>query len=273
MGLLHILPKIGRLALRDGRCWTQFQRRRPGLSSALRWPGFALAILMLGAWPAAAEEEQDLFLIVDRTDRAVEIFFSAGAETLSPLLGPAADGLAARDGAVDVGSFQNGTFDLGDALFADVATALNGTPLVFEAMSVMFHPEDLGLPFATPLDGLMSIEVCSALPSDTPVRLETLTAYAGYIAYTDAPGGALSLHLPETGREALRVSLTQFRNGRFVGTYEREVADGGVLDVPGPSPVQGAFLSKTLVALAALLNVIALGCATVIDRRARPSLA
>lgn len=68
----------------------------------------------------------DLTLMVDRSERGVEMFVKFDTERTEAILAQHPDGFVAADGRVDIGPFRDGTADHGDALWAGVTTQVNG---------------------------------------------------------------------------------------------------------------------------------------------------
>lgn len=198
-------------------------------SSAIRvLAQFVLALVVSANTVAAAA---DLDIVVDRQSDSIEFFMSTRADRFVSIFDFSPELLAGRTDTVDFAPFREGTWDIGDALLSKAPAALDGSPIVFEAMSLMVHPLDLAFPIPTPLDALLAISVCAVEPPEEPPTLEELQGYVGFIAYVEDTKGVLTLQLPKTGRAPLRVSIREFKDGVPRGHYEVTVPDGGIVEM------------------------------------------
>ncbi|MEM9811452.1 MAG: hypothetical protein AAF913_02185 [Pseudomonadota bacterium] len=211
-----------------------------------------LLLLALAATPAGAT---DVELLVDRLPTGISIYMRMPAGEVEPVLGRNGDELL-TDGRVDYAAMRDGTFEAADRLFARVDTEVAGTPVVFEALSLMVHQPDTNIPFSSPFDADMAIAVCNA-PTDETVTLADLDLMAGFYAHRVDSMAEIALDLPETGRPAIDVSVIEFVEGAEVRRSEHTLDDGARLVLP-PAP---EALPKTAIAaigsIAALLFAVA----------------
>ncbi|MEM1429744.1 MAG: hypothetical protein AAGG09_09820 [Pseudomonadota bacterium] len=215
----------------------------------------ALAAALL-ATPAVADD--DVILVVDRTPLAIEVYFAMRADEMLALFDLPPERLASPDGTVDFEGLRLGTYDLGDEMFAKVSADVDGQPLLFEAMSLMVHPEESALPLVTPFDGLVAIGVCTVPSPEVPLGLDDLRAYAGYIAYTDTPDGPFTLTLPETGRAPLEILVRDHARGEPGAVYRTSLADGAPLALGAPEPRRDDWLLIALISVASAMGAAAI---------------
>lgn len=211
---------------------------------------------------AVAREQmtlEQMTLVIDRSDTYVEVFLSLKAQALDAVFTLPPSALADDTGAVIFDSIrEDGSFDIGDEMFARVSARIGAESAEFEAMSLMLHPLEAPLRLDTPLDGLIAIEVCTVPAEELPGTLHDLQAYAGFIAYTDNTHGALRLDLPKTGRGDLEVEIRDFSGGERVGTRTVVVTDGGsILMDPSSYKIAGALQFIWILLPASLGLVIA----------------
>ncbi|MEM6546291.1 MAG: hypothetical protein AAF713_00945 [Pseudomonadota bacterium] len=196
--------------------------------------------------------------IVDRHPDRIELYFATRADNFVSAFGLLPEQLTGSSGTVNFAELRNGTFDIGDAMFSSVQPSLDGDPLAFEAMSLMVHPTEDAPQVQTPLEAFIAMGVCAVdAPSQAPL-LSDLQGYAGYIAYAEDPYGALTLSLPETGREDLKLTVLDFRKGEPVASHQISVADGGEIDI---APLPGGFAYGHLLGL--FLVLLAAGGGTI----------
>ena len=169
----------------------------------------APAIFALSAMPAFAA---DLSLIVDRSDRGVELFVKFDTENTETLLAPYPEGFLANDGRVDIGPFRDGTADHGDALWAQVQTHVGGSEAMVEAMSMMVHPDELPVDFNDPIDGWIAMAVCNVTDPDARFDIGVLSTYAGFIAWDVEGHDEVSIAFPS----ALEIDVVEFLEGRKI---------------------------------------------------------
>ncbi|NRB01251.1 MAG: hypothetical protein HRU32_15820 [Rhodobacteraceae bacterium] len=186
----------------------------------------------------------DVDVVVQRTDRAIEVYFAMPANTLVTAFGLDPAHLARPDGTVPFDELRLGTWDIGDAALEDVETMVGGAPAVFEAMSLMAHPANAALPMMTPLEAMISIEVCSIPTPEVPLTLDDLRVYVGYIAYVDDPTARLTFELPSDINQDLSVDIRDFTahapNAAYVDTASR----GDPISIAAVSePVQASIAS------------------------------
>jgi hypothetical protein len=173
----------------------------------------ALCGALIGAVPAGAE---GISVVVSRGDASVELFVGMPARTAVDAFGLPPHLLEQPDGTVDFTGFSQGTWDMGDALFAGVTTTIGDTDVQFEGMSVMVHLTDQRLPLETPLDGLTAISVCGVEPPAEPQTLDDLYLYAGLIGYTPDPQAVLQLHLPQDRQDTIEVRVRDYQQGQLM---------------------------------------------------------
>lgn len=190
-----------------------------------------LSIMAAAVLAAPALAEPSLRLIVHQMDESVEIYASLKAEDLPWLLDAEPSGLAAPDGRVYYGELrQNGTFLFGDDMIADIDFAVDGKDALFEAMSVMVHPDDSTLPFETPVDGIMAMSVCLVPDPAVPPQIDELRLYAGIVAYPVAGLSEVTMTLPHT--ETVSVDMVTYVDGVKSGERTVELAPGQPLIFP-----------------------------------------
>ncbi|MCH2076836.1 MAG: hypothetical protein MK180_08100 [Rhodobacteraceae bacterium] len=179
-------------------------------------------ILALAALPATAA---DLSLIVDRSDRGVELFIKFDTEKTEDLLAPYPDGFLADDGRVDIGPFRDGTADHGDALWSAVKTQIGAEQPLVEAMSMMVHPDELPVNFNDPIDGWIAMAVCNVTDPDARFDLGVLSTYAGFIAWDVAGHEEVSLQFPA----AMEIEVVEFLEGRKIDARTVALAENEAL--------------------------------------------
>ncbi len=223
-----------------------------------------LALAITCSLGVSAAQADDMTLVIERGNDAIEFYFALGADVMVETFGLPQNRLAGPNGTVEFDSLREGTFDMGDELFAGVEAQIGETPALFEAMSLMVHPETDALPLETPLDGMIAIAVCTAPTPATPPGLDELRAYAGYIAYTDTPQAPLSLKVPAIGRDDLTVHIRDHTRGMLTSGQTVSWTDGAVLLAePGRRPraydAIVAFAGVALLVAAGLALALRLG--------------
>lgn len=178
-------------------------------------------------------------LIVDRRAESISLFLSLPAQDLKPVFGTGADALLGADGTVDIDGLYEGTFDLADRIFAPVQTTIGGTPVAFEALSMMVHDPEALPPFQTPWDGETSIAVCTSPETVDKMGLETLQAYLGFFAWKVNGLAALDIVFPQTGTGPVEIEIRDFWNMQHTGTRTETIGDGQAITL---KPGQGARL-------------------------------
>ena len=161
---------------------------------------------------AAPVTAADLSLIVDRSDRGVEMFVKLATAQTEDLLAPFPAHFLADDGQVDIGPFRDGTYEEGDELWAQVRTVIGGKEAEVEAMSMMVHPDNLPVAFNDPVDGLIAMAVCTVTDPDARFAVEELSTYAGFIAWDVAGHDRVQISFPT----AMDVEVTEFFEGREI---------------------------------------------------------
>jgi hypothetical protein len=223
----------------------------------------ALALLPLGA--AAS----DVTMVIERGPTTVEVFLGMPAEGLVDYFGLPPERLEDETGEVAFEPLRLGTWTIGDDVFAGVEARIGGAPASYEAMSLMVHPEDQKLPLYNSFDGMMAIAVCSVEPPENPT-LDRLYSYVGYIAYPGDPNGALQFTLPETGRDALRFEIRDFREGALLAETQVTVPDGGTLAL-APAPPKRWFEDRLdTLALSLFVALATIGFGAYAALRQRP---
>ena len=215
----------------------------------------ALIVSLLFATPALSA---DVEIVVDRSEKGIELFLSLPAADAQNVLGADLSQLDGLTTGVDFSVLQNGTWTQGDVLWGNVKTEVNGAPVTFEAMSMMVHPADQSLPFFDPIDALTAISVCGVpIPEENPA-IEEMHLYAGFIAYPTDGTGTLRLDLGN-------LSLTQVTIRDFDGDVFQEstltLDPGAILTLAAPThPGQMRTILMGIVALS-LVTSLGLGAA------------
>ncbi|MEL6551064.1 MAG: hypothetical protein AAFQ54_12545 [Pseudomonadota bacterium] len=168
-----------------------------------------LALFLSTSLPASAA---DLTLLVDRTERGVEMFVKFETLETEALLAPLPAGFLDAEGLVDIAPFREGTYIYGDELWADIETVIGGEIALVEAMSLMVHPDSLPVDFDDPIDGWIAMAVCNVTDPNARFELGELSTYAGFIAWDVEGRAPLSLTFP---RE-MEVEMTEFLEGREI---------------------------------------------------------
>lgn len=222
---------------------------------------------LLALAPPLTASASDVTLVVERGPDTVEIFLGLPAEGLVDYFGLPPERLEDETGEVAFEPLRLGTWAIGDDVFAGVEATIGGAPAIYEAMSLMVHPEDQKLPLWNSFDGMTAIAVCSVEPPENPT-LDRLYSYVGYIAYPAAPDGALTFRLPETGRAALRFEIRDFRDGQLLRESQETVPDGGTLTLAAAPPRPWLEGQRDALALSALLLFVAAAAGLYAARRA-----
>ena len=212
----------------------------------------------------------DITLVVDRQPNAIELYLTMSAHLISTTFNVPDRIIAEADGTVDFEPLRMGTFDIGDALFEGVSQELGGEPVFFEAMSLMVHPKKNALPLETPLDGMISIAVCTVTPPNEPIMLHDLQLYGGYIAYVDRPMDALAISFPMLGKEALTVETRDYSGGRLNKVEQRSLSAQAPSILIAPDMIDRIKGEWIAISLAFLINVSAVAlAATLLSSRFR----
>ncbi|MEM6895869.1 MAG: hypothetical protein AAF576_00720 [Pseudomonadota bacterium] len=176
----------------------------------------------MAASPAAAA---DLSLIVDRSERGVELFIKLPTDKTEDLLAPFPDQFLDAAGLVDIGPFREGTADHGDALWTDVSMDVGGQTSLVEAMSMMVHPDSIPVSFEDPIDGWIAMAVCNVTDPDARFDIGVLSTYAGFIAWDVAGYDQVSITFPA----AMEIDVKEFVEGREIGSFTVALAEGDTL--------------------------------------------
>ncbi|MEL7097870.1 MAG: hypothetical protein AAGM84_03490 [Pseudomonadota bacterium] len=153
----------------------------------------SLAAGLASVLPAASAE---LTVIVNRSDAGTEVYLSAPAPDLFTLTATSPDVVPGGGGAVDIAAFSQGTWEIGDALFANSRLEIGGAAAPLEAMSFMLHAASEAMPMDTPLDALMAIELCNVAEPGQTQDWDALVGYVGYFTPRVAAGDTITLDLP-----------------------------------------------------------------------------
>ncbi|MEM6727866.1 MAG: hypothetical protein AAF618_05145 [Pseudomonadota bacterium] len=187
----------------------------------MRKAALATCLIALASTAGAA----DMSVMVDRSERGVEIFIKLDTERTEELLAPFPDDFVGGDGLVDIGPFRDGTADHGDALWQAVETRIEGTASTVEAMSMMVHPDSLPVDFDDPIDGWIAMAVCNVTDPDARFGLDVLSTYAGFIAWDVEGHGEVEIAFPT----AMEVEVTEFLEGREISSAVLQVSDAAPL--------------------------------------------
>ncbi|MEO0772637.1 MAG: hypothetical protein AAFZ04_05580 [Pseudomonadota bacterium] len=199
------------------------------------------AIIGLAASAAWAEAPDELTLIVNRDEDSATYYLSMPADLIAPVLASDPALLFSDNGRVPIEEFRRvGSFDLADDIFDNITGSQGGDAFAFEAMSMMVHPTDTPLPFEAPWDAYTAIAVCTVQYDPDKLVPGLLQTYYG--GFTDQISGdaPLSLHFPETGRDALEIVVHRYESGRLMGTDVQVLDDGGSLMIETGKTVAGS---------------------------------
>lgn len=156
--------------------------------------GASLIVLLL-ATSVAADTTR---VIINRNETTATLYVSAPLEHASHLV-------SARNAQIGVAKTAK--------LSPLKANGPNGK-IVFEPMSVVFHPETSSVPFETPWDASLASSICTEPNLDQIAHPETLYVYAGYVAHGIDGLAGFSVELPGAAPEII---LADFAEGRAVG--------------------------------------------------------
>lgn len=217
-----------------------------------------LAVLgLVGATASSGMAEAHVDMIVMHTDEAVELYVSMPTDLAVAHFGIAADDLTDARGFADFKGFYEGTFEQGDKLWSVVDTKINGTPIAFEAMSMMVHPTESALPFRTPIEAMISIQVCGVEATD--VTLSDTQTYLGLIAFTEQAGDTMTfdtLPLPA----GTRVNVQTFQDHQFVSRESVLTEPGTKLQITAQSQsIANKFPAGTVTAIMIFCCVAGIG--------------
>ncbi len=218
------------------------------------WRLVLILALAIRALPAQAERFD---IVVSQRRDSIELYVALPATDLVDVVGGAPGLLADRDERIDLPSFQTGTYDLADALFAGVAMRADGRPIRMEAMSMMLHPAATPLPLLSPLDGMIAMSVCGVPLPEVPPSLAALTAYVGLIAQIDGPVRRLGITLPGTEAAGRRVWIVTHGMGGGTRRSVARVSGDGRLTLAGPwGPPRGAIVPAAGLAAAGATGLL-----------------
>lgn len=215
------------------------------------------ASLVLFAQSAWAD---DISLVLHRMVGGTEIYLSGDAETILSVFDVAEDVVPATNGFIDFDAFAHGTWTIGDTLMEKAAVTVNGAPTDFEAMSFMLHPNSDPMPLRTPLDGMIAIGVCNAVPEEAQLSLSDLRAYVGYFAQVDTTESAVNINLPATATTPLSIQIYDFGPDGHREAYSLYLKPGDSIELAiSPMPVATASLFSWGAGLGFLTLSIAFG--------------
>lgn len=204
-----------------------------------------LALFCASPKTASAEE---VTLVINRVDGATELFFSARADVLFDVFDTPATVLTGDTELIDFGDLRNGTFGIGDALLKTTDFRIDGAPAGFEAMSLMVHPLDDKLPMTTPLEGLISIGVCTGPPAGTMFQINELHGYVGYFTDIDSRAMPIQLTFPAHSGQITEISVHDFVGGSRGVSYTATLDATGTVTLTPQSPWPFWHLFLALVA-------------------------
>ncbi|MEO0387268.1 MAG: hypothetical protein AAF281_07025 [Pseudomonadota bacterium] len=224
------------------------------------------AILTAAFWcvATAAAAAPGVTVMLDRTEEAMGLYLRMPATAAEPLFGRAPEGMTVG-GIIDIDAMREGTYEAGDAMFADVATTTQAGAIVFEALSVAVNRPTAAIPFEFPIDGDMAIAVCLVPDPGEALTFADVDLFAGFYAYPTDGYAALAVRFPETGRDTLTVTVREFRDGDLIDVRSVALADGGTLDFAAPRRAPGAIWVLSLL----FGTVMAGGLAQRVVRRRR----
>ncbi|MEM7243038.1 MAG: hypothetical protein AAF429_12710 [Pseudomonadota bacterium] len=185
-------------------------------------------------------------LIVNRGAAELELYFHMAGDQLEPIFGVDPNGLISENDHVTYQGFLEGTFDEADKFIERIEAKISGNPLPLEAMSMMLHPRDFIVPFATPFDATLAIGVCNAETPTEPPHLSELNVYSGFYAYQVDGFGNVEIQLPKTGRDILALEIKEFVNGAYQNTRTVMLNDNQMLELPAISVGFRGWLSALL---------------------------
>ncbi|MEM8591728.1 MAG: hypothetical protein AAGF13_04290 [Pseudomonadota bacterium] len=171
----------------------------------------APTLFLLPALPATAA---DLSLIVDRSERGVEIFVKLPTDRTEALLAPFPEGFVDADGLINIEPFRAGTFRQGDVLWSKVETVIGEETALVEAMSMMVHPDELPVDFNDPIDGWIAMAVCNVTEENARYDPEVLSTYAGFFAWEVDGHGPVHITFPQD----MEIEVTEFLEGREIAS-------------------------------------------------------
>ena len=154
----------------------------------------------------------DLVVLVERKDDSIELYFRLAADRLDDVFRFPENQMTGTNGTVEFSNLENGTFDLGDKMFSEVITTIDGEIAKFEAMSMMVHLNEIAPNFTDAVDGMLAISVCNTAAPLSPLTLAQLTSFSGFIAYTSKADQPLRFKFPVKSDAKLNVRIREFKN-------------------------------------------------------------
>ncbi|MEM6900742.1 MAG: hypothetical protein AAF583_13340, partial [Pseudomonadota bacterium] len=101
----------------------------------------------------------------------------------------------------------------------------------FETMSMMVHPTNDPAPFQTPWDAVTATAVCIVDYAEDELTPEYLQLYYGSYAHRVDGTSGIDLTFPQTGREAVNVTLHLYEDGDYLRREQMVLEDGGTLSL------------------------------------------
>ena len=200
----------------------------------------------------------DMTLVLDRQDDAIEMYFTISAERVEDVFALPKEAFENDSGTVDFEPLRQGTYDIGDTLFANMDARLGGDDIIFEAMSLMVHPKANALPLQTPLDGMIAIAVCTVPAPAGPITLADLQLYAGFIAYADRPNQGMTFQLPNALDSPLTVEIRDYTSDKLTDvTYQTLVGPNPTLAIQSQTAPLRVQVIALLIAFAAGVGFVA----------------
>ncbi|MEM6483139.1 MAG: hypothetical protein AAF681_14945 [Pseudomonadota bacterium] len=174
----------------------------------------------------------DLTVIMNVSDDGAAYYMSLPATEIESVLGTDPDLLFSNKGSVPIDDFRlNGSFELGDDVFGRIEGHVGGERASFETMSMMVHPTNDPAPFQTPWDAVTATAVCIVDYEEDQLTPEYLQLYYGSYAHRVDGTSGLELSFPQTGREAVDVTLHLYQEGTYIGREKTVLEDGGTLNI------------------------------------------
>lgn len=196
--------------------------------------GLTFGAVLLAAVSARAS---DLTVIVDVSEDGAAYYMSLPATEIENVLGTDPDLLFSNEGSVPIDDFRlNGSFELGDDVFGRIEGRVDGEHAPFETMSMMVHPLADPAPFQTPWDAVTATAVCIVDYKEDQLTPGWLQLYYGSYAHRVDGTSGLQLTFPQTGRDAVDVTLHLYQDGTYVGREKAVLEDGGTLNVSFEQP-------------------------------------
>ena len=212
------------------------------------WIGYL--VFSAGVVTSFAARASDLTVIMNVSDNGAAYYMSLPATEISDLLGTEPDLLFSDAGSVPIDDFRlNGSFELGDQVFARVEGRVQGERAPFETMSMMVHPLEDPAPFQTPWDAVTATSVCIVDYDENQLTPEWLQLYYGSYAHNVEGASGVQLVFPQTGRKPVNVTMHLYRDGTYLRREQVVLVDGGTLNVSFAQPSSFSSLWWAAIAL------------------------